>query len=139
MRTFGLHIGLVLAFSLPIAGCSIVVTQQDSQFVSERLPFIQDGRTSREEILDRMGEPANRYENGRILTYVLCVNGQQLHVEKGDSRDCRNKRLKENYSFSGNEIPRGAETYYVSSGTYHLVLVFGSSGLVEKHGMVLVE
>src|SRR5262245_66368941 len=67
----GVRMGWTLACALLFSGCS-TVTQLESQNVSKRLPFIQDGKTSKEEVLKRLGEPHHRYEGGRVLTYAMC-------------------------------------------------------------------
>ena len=72
MRTGDLNIGLFLVSALLLAGCATVVVPLEPQLVSERLPFIRDGKTSKEEVLSRLGEPDSRYEGERILTYVMC-------------------------------------------------------------------
>jgi hypothetical protein len=71
MRAVGVNIGLALACTFLLTGCATVVAQLDPQLVSERLPFVQDGKTSKEEVLRRLGKPDHRYEEGRILTYTI--------------------------------------------------------------------
>ena len=46
MRTGHLSLGLFLVSALLLAGCATVVVPLESQLVSERLPFIRDGKTS---------------------------------------------------------------------------------------------
>jgi len=58
-----------LACALLFAGCATVVAPLEPQLVSERLPFVQDGKTSKEEVFRSLGEPHYRYEGGRILAY----------------------------------------------------------------------
>jgi hypothetical protein len=115
MRTVWLKIGTVFVSTPLLFACS-TVTPVEPQLVRERLPFIQDGKTSKEEILNRLGEPANRYEDGRILTYKMCKDIElqgRLHV-------CGT---------------RGGREGIFSGGT--LILVFGADNLVERHSMVV--
>ena len=77
MRAVGVNIGLVLACTFLLTGCATVVAPLAPQLVSERLPFVHDGQTSKEEVLGRLGEPDNRYEGGRILTYKMCEEAQK--------------------------------------------------------------
>jgi hypothetical protein len=41
----------------------------DPQLESERFEYLQDGKTNRQEIIDRLGHPRHNYENGRIVIY----------------------------------------------------------------------
>ena len=98
------------------AGCAAwTVAPQDQQFVSERLPFLRDGKTSRKEVLSRLGTPDYRHEGGRILAYKIwtCAMEEQR--------------------------PLIAETRCGDSGTYNLILVFGPDNLVERHSLVRVK
>ena len=55
------------------------ILKPDETFVTESyvhqrwLPFIQDGRISRKEIISHLGEPTQSYENERILAYRLLL------------------------------------------------------------------
>ena len=72
MRTGDLNFGLFLVSTLLLAGCATVVVPLDPQLVGERFPFIRDGKTSKQEVLGRLGEPYSCYEGEQILTYVMC-------------------------------------------------------------------
>jgi len=125
MRTVGLKIGLVFVSSLLLFACS-TVTPVEPQLVRERLPFIQDGKTSKEEILSRLGEPANHYEEGRILSYKMCKDiylPGRLHVCSTRARDKKDAGPQK-----WREIARDT-----------LILVFGADNLVERHSMVVAK
>ena len=128
MRTGDLNIGLFLVSALLLAGCSTVM-QLEPQLVSERFPFIRDGKTSKEEILSRLGEPGNRYQGARILTYEMC---EDFYLKgRLRLRDTRPKGEK-------SEMRRTA----VRCSPQHpnnLILVFGPDNLVERHSVVLVK
>ena len=101
---------------LLVAGCAAsTVAPEDPQVVSERLPFIRDGKTPRKEVLSRLGEPDYRHEGGRILAYKMwmCAMEEQL--------------------------PLSAEIRCRDPGTYNLILVFGPNNLVERHSLVRVK
>ena len=126
MRTSDVNVGLFLISALLCAGCS-TVSQLEPQLVSERLPFIQDGKTSKAEILSRLGEPANHYETGRILTYKMCKNIElqhRLHV-------CGTRPTAKE-----DEGLRKSPQLF-SSDT--LILVFGLDNLVERHSLVIEQ
>jgi hypothetical protein len=129
MRTVGVNIGLVLACSFLIVGCATVVAPLEPQLVSERLPFIQDGKTSKEEVLSRLGEPANRYEGGRILTYEMCPD----FYLKGPLR-LRDTRPTDK---TGQALPGAARCSL--DRINNLILVFGPDDLVERHSVVLMN
>lgn len=41
----------------------------DKHLTIERFKFLQNGKTDKQEIIDRLGEPPSSYENGRIVIY----------------------------------------------------------------------
>ncbi len=120
--------GLVLIAAIMIVGCSTVITQLEPQLVSERLPFIRDGKTSKEEVISRLGVPDNRYEEGRIFTYEMCGDvslESNLHRRNSPPPDVK-----------GEAVP-GA--FYCSpERTHTLVFVFGSDELVTRHSLVVL-
>jgi hypothetical protein len=104
---------LFLIVAIMITGCSADLTQLKPQLVSEWFPYIRDGKTSKEEILSRLSEPDNRYERGRIFTYMLCPRLGETH-------------------------PTNEKSCY-SKHTNTLILVFGPDDLVERHSVVRME
>ncbi len=71
------------------------VPKPDETFVTESyvhkrwLPFIQDKRATRKEIITNLGEPTQSYEKGRILAYrLLLVEGDRKIIA-----DYYNKRV----------------------------------------------
>jgi hypothetical protein len=128
MRTVGLNIDLVLACALFLTGCSTVM-QLEPQLVSKRFPFLQDGKTAKEEVLRRLGEPYRRYEGGRILTYQMCGNTDQKGWEGfSDARPMDTE----------SEARRAAGRCWPASPNT-LILVFGPGNLVERRSLVVVE
>jgi len=128
MRTGDLNVGLFLVSALLLASCS-TVTQLEPQLVSERLPFIQDGKTSKEEILSRLGEPYNRYQGAQILTYEMCEDFYlkgRLHI-KG-TRPTGGKTEAQRTT-----VPCPLDR------RNKLILVFGPDNLVARHSVVLVK
>lgn len=115
MQSSGLQIGIVLWGALALA-CARPITPEAPQLVGEKFPLIVDGKTSKEEILSRLGKPSNRYETGRIITYEMCDDFHQ----PGRLRQ-ENTRIRCGLS------------------RYSLILVFGPSDLVERHSLVSHE
>ncbi|HXT66173.1 MAG TPA: hypothetical protein VN657_05230 [Nitrospiraceae bacterium] len=133
MRAVGVNIGLVLACTLLFA-CASTVMQLEPQLVSERLPFVQDGKTSKEEVLRRLGEPNHRYEEGRILTYTILSDEQCEDISQNGQLRLINTRLTDEQG----EALRAANRCY-SERRNTLILVFGPDALVERHSLVLVK
>lgn len=77
------------------------------------LDFIQDGQTTKEDVLLRLGEPNALYEDARILTYRLSQD------EKG-------------WILLG-------PTKGWSEAFVNLVLVFDSQGVLRRHSQVKVR
>lgn len=129
MRTGDLNIGLFLVSALLLAGCATVVVPLEPQLVSERLPFIRDGKTSKEEVLSRLGEPDSRYEGERILTYVMCKDiSLEGRLRLSQTRTTDKK---------GEALPGAVRCS--PERTNNLILVFGPDDLVERHSVVLLN
>ena len=114
-------LGLVLVIVLAVAGCALsTVTTLDAQAVREGFAFLRDGETARQEVLDRLGAPAERYDGGLVLTYLLRkdVDGQLRVVASPAERSFREPAWRR--------------------GLYNLVLVFRPDGKLERHSIVLV-
>ena len=101
-----------------IFSCSQHVAQVGIQDVNQCLPFIQLGVTEKKEIFDRLGNPANSYEGGKIITYIVLdgLKGRQ------DVINC------------DKEISEGS-----AIAVYNLVLVFGANNVLERHSLVRVR
>jgi hypothetical protein len=128
MRTGDLIIGLFLVCVLLLAGCATVVVPLEPQLVSERLPFIRDGKTSNKEVLSRLGMPDNRYEGGRILTYEMCEDISLEGRLRSDTRPTGEK---------GEALPGAVRCSPKRMNT--LILVYGPDDLVERHSLVVVK
>ncbi len=107
---------LIAAFTS--GGCSQNVVSIDKKFVSEQFKFIHDGSTSQKEILNRLGEPKNRYEDGRILTYLIHED-ESYRLKVVPFIMIKPDRLRDVY--------------------YNLVLVFGTDLVLEHHSLVRVR
>ncbi len=77
------------------------------------LDFLQDGKTTKEEVFLRLAEPSSTYEDGRIFTY----------------------RLNED---EGGYTIKGAKSKGWS-GKYSLVLSFDERGILRRHSLVRVQ
>ncbi|HXZ96249.1 MAG TPA: hypothetical protein VEG37_04260 [Burkholderiales bacterium] len=110
-----LNLCLIVAVLLA-AGCAAsTVAPADPKVVGQVLPFIQDGKTSKKEVLSQLGDPDYRHEGGRILAYKMWMCARE------------------------EQVPFTEETRCMDSGAYNLVLVFGPQNLVERHSLVRVK
>jgi len=137
MQAVAVNIGFVLACTFLLTGCATVVAQLEPQLVSERIPFVQDGKTSKEEVLRSLGEPDNRYEGGRILTYKMCsVPGPKWFPWGNYPLSPPNS---EPHLTRAKGEARDGPVRCFPEPTNILILVFGTDDLVERHSVVLVK
>lgn len=101
-----------------LTGC---ITATDPEVRKSTLGFLQSGRTRQAEVIDRLGPPAGRFEQGRMLTY---------HLSKPDK------------SLAYTVVPRTSDPsgWPVWSNTrFSLVLEFDASGRLARHTLVEVK
>lgn len=103
-----------------LAGCA---SEQQARAPDpiERLSFLADGRTTREEVLLRFGAPARAFEGERILTYRL--------------RNEKDGLVPASLSPYAHD-PRDTDWARSDVG---LVLVFGPTGVLERHSVRVSE
>ena len=94
------------------------IVQFDKQDASKCLPFLQLGFTKRQEIFDRLGDAANSYEEGRIITYIV------------------SDRVKEFPNIIKCDEKISEET---EGSLYTLVLVFGPKNQLENYSLVRIR
>jgi len=105
-----------MIFVLGAVGCSSYVAPLEPQTTRSWLPFLIEGRTTQEEVLNRLGTPFNQYEDGNISVYILRENlNSRLQVGDLGRRDDWNSEI------------------------YNLVLVFGPTKILEKYSLVRVR
>jgi hypothetical protein len=80
--------------------------------------FIQDGVTTREQVVLKLGVPSAQFEGDRIMIYQLLVdNDGKWHLAAPMINQSNGLRMW-------------------AEGTYSLVLVFGTDGVLLKHSLV---
>jgi len=99
---------LCMLFSQTLTGCA---TEPIGN--KQLLDFLQDGKTSREEVILHLAEPSATFEGGRIVTY----------------------RLDED---TGGYTIQGAKGHGWS-GKFSLVLSFDEHGVLRRHSLVRVK
>src|SRR4051794_40217418 len=108
---------LLIAVCFATIGCTPVVKNQDLE--SGPLKYVQDGQISREQLVLKLGVPANQIEGDRILTYRIAYNP--------DTREIRP---------IAPSFLRADPTLAQWFADFSLVLVFNASGMLERHSLV---
>jgi hypothetical protein len=99
-----------------LASCSSYIAPLDPNRTRSWLPFLIEGRTTKEEVLSRLGTPVNEYEGGIIVSYIL--------------RENRNSQLQVADLVTGQDW---------NPEIYNLVLVFGPMEILERYSIVRVR
>ena len=108
---------LFLGLALGLACVSPAAMQEKARtFEAGLLGPLQDGQTTRQELLLRLGTPSSAFEGGRILTYdfVTDPNGEWRRAGSGHASDWLHPH------------PRSLS----------LVLVFGADDRLVRHSLV---
>ncbi len=129
-RPHGLRRDLFLSLAL-LLGCTPPVLRQaaPAEIHRDRLSFLTDGQTTREEVLLRLGTPGAHFEGERILTYAF-----RRSSTGGWLREGRSWTVEQNVARHENLVP-----VYRSYRVVNLVLVFGADGRLARHSMVVQE
>lgn len=107
-----------------LAGCAPPQLRQaaPAELRQEWLAFLCDGKTTREEVLLRLGTPSAHLEGERILTYAYSRNGEGAWAPAGRIWGRAQK------------LP-----VYSDPRVSSLVLVFAADGRLVRHGLVVPE
>jgi hypothetical protein len=89
----------------------------DKSIQEKWLPFIEDGKTTKDEVLLKLGRPSGQFEGGRILTYTMSFS-----EEDGFRVNYERKFIYHGFS--------------VSKAKYNLVLVFNENNILSKHNLL---
>jgi hypothetical protein len=119
MKTIAFYLratGWVLAALLfmPLSGCQTPPAIPGAS--PGLLNFVQDGRTTREEIMLKLGQPSASFEQERILTYRIGHDPAQGY-----------------YLVAPNQLRQWQDV------RHSLVLVFDGGGVLLKHTLVPVQ
>lgn len=109
---------------LVVSGCAETRLQTvDDSILQQQLALMEDGKTTKQEILLKFGIPSAQFEGEKILTYRLRFNQKENRFEvvsrEVDRRD-----------------PRFAEWLQTE---YNLVLVFDEKHILQKHSMLRIN
>lgn len=104
-----------------LAGCWTMASRQASK---TSLDFLEDGKTTKEMVVSKLGPPTGTFEGDRIISYRLEKTKEGYFVAE----------LRARASTQG--IPAGLSG---SEGQYSLVLVFDENHVLQKHSLVRVK
>lgn len=114
----------VVALLMLVAGCASPKVQTADPLIllkSDLLSFIQDGVTTREEALLKLGIPSAQMEKEKILMYQLRADQEgKWHLVAPLWN-----------------VTTGLRAW--REGTCSLVLVFGGDGVLQKHSLVTAQ
>ena len=92
--------------------------------------FINDGQTTRAEVLLHLGTPSSQFESQKLLTYQLRSDiDQTIHLVP-------NKAI---YLAQINPPMGNQPTPAWKKGDYILVLVFKPNGILDEHSLVMAQ
>ena len=105
-------------FFVVTLGCSTGVTNESIQ--QRWLPFLDDGETKKIVVLSRLGRPSAQFQKGRILTYRLQMDHNDVlrPVSQGLDEFVIDRRL------------------YGVKPMYSLVLIFDDDEILRRHSLV---
>ena len=109
---------LALTIMLLVVGCAATSLKGNPDL----LAFLIDGRTTRAEVLNTLGEPSGHFEKDRILTYRLGFEPEN----KG-------------YYVVEREIWRYSDWPTWLQAKYSLVLEFDNAGVLQRQSLVRVN
>jgi hypothetical protein len=100
-----------------ISGCTPAKSlgTLEEPFIANKLPFLQDGRVKREEIVARFGPPAAEYDRGRVVSYSASLNdADELLI-----------------------CPCPTADYYKGiNKSYKLIMVYTPDGVLKQHSLL---
>ena len=108
----------------------------DDQVVGSSFPFIRDGKITRNEILERLGQPASYFEDGSIVIYWLLEDEHGVYsvVPKNVTAISLHSRSVID-AFDSSTI----ELKTTGTGYYNLVLVFDNNDILAEHSLVFIR
>jgi hypothetical protein len=101
-----------------LVGCA---TNEPLKGRADLLEFLTDGKTTREEVALKLGQPSGQFERDNILTYRLGFE----------------PKAKGYYLVEREARATGWPTWMFAK--YSLVLVFDETGVLRKHSLVEVN
>ena len=112
---------LICLSSFLLIGCAAQKLRIAPHEIEQKwLPFLEDGRTTKEDVLVKFGLPSAQFEGERILTYRLMIDENEGPIVVA----------REAHIF----VPR---SWYRAE--YNLVLIFDDQHILQKHSLIQVR
>lgn len=110
--------------AISASGCSSVPTLKvaDAELETKWLPFVNDGSTTKQDALLKLGLPAAHFEGERILVYRLILDEKDGLVPVSRYADPQDPRIAQ-----------------WPLGHYNLVLVFDDNHVLKRHSLLKVR
>jgi hypothetical protein len=113
-------------FSLLFVACAPTLQQVAPNEAKQKwLPFLENGKTTKEEVLLKLGIPSTQFQGERIFTYRLVTDGTELMPAP---REVVATRLPTPGLMSG-----------WSGSAYNLVVIFDERGVLQRHSLIKVK
>jgi len=114
-----------VAIAASLTGCVAHKVQIVNREITEQtwLSFLEDAKTTKEEVLSRLGRPSAKFEGGSILTYRL---------------DDKYQVVPRDYGARAKSWGLGRPSVW-KRGRYSLVLVFDPAMILQRHSLVRVR
>lgn len=112
---------IVVALLVPLA-CAHATRPADTEISRQWLGYLQDDKTTKEEVLLKLGLPTAQFEGERILTWRLMLHAGEGLVPVAREVDPLDPRMAQ---------WREAE--------YNLILVFDERNVMQRHSLVKIK
>ena len=130
---------VVLALSLlMLVGCGATLQQVvPDKSRQTLLPYLEDGKTTKQEIIERLGQPSRQFQGGRILTYRL----GQLRECGWFCDDKGLRAIETGVTWNKPRPPRLDSQWRIASygEVYALVLIFDEPNVLRKHSLIQIR
>ena len=123
---------IICAFTIGVlCGCVTNRFEVSSTDYQGILSFIQDGNTTRAEILQRLGEPSKTYlPEHKVLVYFLYQKA--VHPEQRSNELSRGSTPEDSEAIVATEPGD-------DSAKYHLVVSFDETDVLKRHSLIRVR
>ena len=131
----------------------------ESYMRSRWLPPLETGSTTREQVVEKLGQPSGTFENGRIFTYRLIINewkeGLSDNMYSGyynaynpqseilETVAARRFEQIESEGFllvvSEENMEKYEKEIISSIGEFHLILVFNVDGILNRDALIRIR
>lgn len=132
-------------YVLTVLGCATAPAPylKESYVKESWLPFIQNNKTTKMEIIKLLGEPTEYFEKGRIFAYRLILENPE---HRATINDCNPKRSEELVPEKGDLLvirENKKEDRYLDIvcrvAEYSLVIVFDENDVQLRHSLIRVS